>query len=174
MPGGTTNELSVRLSPSSVCSSPAFIAIPSCAGLNPPILSSVAGSEHMDHGTLPSATLRPRIVCSDRYERPAAAERTRCARIAACTLALCPFPHDCSIVTCVIVHRSAPRPLRFVRATRIACSGLAPKQCMSEHPTRSSCSTCYPSARRCLGCVCVLASSKIILQSESLGGCERP
>ena len=91
MPRATTNELAVRLSPSPVCSSPAFIAIPSYTCLVPPILSSVAGSEHMDHGTLPSATLRPRIVCSDRYERPAAAERTRCARIAACTLALCHF-----------------------------------------------------------------------------------
>ena len=82
------SELVMRLSPSPVCSSPAFIAIPSYTCLVPPILSSVAGSEHMDHGTLPSATLRPRIVCSDRYERPAAAERTRCARIAACNLAV--------------------------------------------------------------------------------------
>ena len=122
------SELVMRLSPSPVCSSPAFIAIPSYTCLVPPILSSVAGSEHMDHGTLPSATLRPRIVCSDRYERHAAAQHTRCAHTAACTLALCPFPHDCSIVTCVIVHRSVPRPLRFVRATCIACSGLARKK----------------------------------------------
>ena len=91
MPGSTTSELSVRLNPSSVCSPPAFIAIPSCAGLNPPILSCVAGSEHIDHGTLPSATLRPRIVCSDRYERPAAAKHSRCTHIAACTLAVCRF-----------------------------------------------------------------------------------
>ena len=101
------SELVMRLSPSPVCSSPAFIAIPSYTCLIPPMLSCVAGSEHMDHGTLPSATLRPRIVCSDRYERHAAAQHTRCAHTAACTLALCPFPHDCSIVACVIVHRSA-------------------------------------------------------------------
>ena len=164
----------MRLNPSPVCSSPAFIAIPSYTCLVPPILSCVAGSEHMDHGTLPSAPPRPRIVCSDRYERPAAAERTRCARIAA---VLSPYAHFLMTVA-LLPASSCTGQCRGRYASCAPPGSLAAawlgKKCVSEHPTRFSCSTRYPSARRCLGCVCVLASSKIIIQSESLGGCERP
>ena len=141
MPGSTTSELSVRLNPSSVCSPPAFIAIPSCAGLNPPILSCVAGSEHIDHGTLPSATLRPRIVCSDRYERPAAAKHSRCTHIAACTLAVCRFLMTVASLPASSCKVSAEAATLLARHPD-CLQQLGLRKFMSEHPTRSS--YCHP------------------------------
>ena len=124
LPRATTSERTARLSPLSVCLSPACITIPSYARPIPPILSCVAGSEHMHQDTLQRATRRPRIVCSDRYERHAAADDTSCPHIASNTLASCPLCHDCSIRACVGVRSTALRPRSFMCATRVACSGL--------------------------------------------------
>ena len=88
LPGATTRELVVHLSTSSVCPSPAFIAMTSCVCLIAPIFSCVAGSEHMDPSTLRSEPRRPRSADFGRYERPSAVEHTRCTRIAACNLAV--------------------------------------------------------------------------------------
>ena len=113
LPRATTSEHVARLSPSSVCPSPACITIPSYARPIPPILSCVAGSEHMHQNTLQRATRRPRIVCADMYERQAAADHTSCPHIASHTLASCPLSHDCSIRACVGVRSTALRPRSF-------------------------------------------------------------
>ena len=99
LPGATTRELVVHLSTSSVCPSPAFIAMTSCVCLIAPIFSCVAGSKYMDQNTLRSAPRRPPDAFVDRYERPAAADHTSCSHIASFTLgvwlflmAVAPFP----------------------------------------------------------------------------------
>ena len=124
LPRATTSEHVARLSPSSVCPSPACITIPSYARPIPPILSCVAGSEHMHQNTLQRATRRPRIVCADMYERHAAADHTSCPHIASHTLVSCPLSHDCSIRACFGVRSTALRPRSFMCGARVACSGL--------------------------------------------------